>query len=164
LHCPETDSDCSNPDCTIKICLRHQQEILSGQRIAEWELDFRSDPTNREAAALQVLRDLLSLHNAQIAANEPGRFKWDNGDIVDTPLSFPDGHGSKQLRQRLVEQILESKKPDIIERVGNAIDKIVAAEKPRFSQRNEQEEASRYSTTRKRRPSVKFDLLGNVKK
>src|SRR5262249_30249333 len=100
VHCPETGSECANPECSIKICALSQERILVEQRIAEWEAHHCKD-ANSAAAAWRLIRELVDEHNALIDANKPG-LKDKNGNPITTRLRLPErGRGSRKERQDL---------------------------------------------------------------
>ena len=42
IPCPETDWDCTNPDCSLKICRLRQERVRASQREAEKEAQARA--------------------------------------------------------------------------------------------------------------------------
>lgn len=133
LHCPETDSDCTSQECSIRICLLRQGSILFEQRIAEWEADFRTDSANREAGAWRAVRELEAEHNSLIGANKTGILTDRTGELVKTRVKFRERgqRGSK----KFIADVLQSKKPYTVTRLRNAMDAILAETKAQLLRR-----------------------------
>jgi hypothetical protein len=130
VHCPETDSECWCPECSVKICVLRRVRIFEEQRIAEWEAHCRH--ANREAAAWRAIRELVAEHNALIDANKPG-LNDKNGNHITTRIWLRQrGQRARKERQDLISQVLASERPEIVRRLQNAMNAIVAEERRRF--------------------------------
>lgn len=140
VYCPETDTDCTRPECSTSICVLHQERIFAEQRIAEWEANVRL--VNREAAAWRAIKELVAEHNALIDANKDVALDINSSAVLDLVapgssrvgrLYLPErGRRSRKLRETLLRRVLLSKRPGTVARLEKAMRAILAEERARL--------------------------------
>ncbi|HVA12651.1 MAG TPA: hypothetical protein VNF99_05345 [Stellaceae bacterium] len=130
IHCPETEDECANPACSIKVCAIRIKRPIHDQRPADQHARSPKEASRQahygrslwERAARQLAREKIAKHNALIDKGQPGILPNRRGEIDNERIALPEsGLGSKTSREMYVTHVLFSENPETIAQVARAL-------------------------------------------